>query len=56
MISAKDFVDYLKLKKLSFYSGVPDSLLKELISYISINLEEDKKNRNFFRGMKMFFN
>lgn len=34
MINPQDFIDHLKLKDVSFYTGVPDSLLKELTSCI----------------------
>jgi len=42
VISAKDFVDYLKKQNIDSYYGVPDSLLKELTSYIYENFDEDK--------------
>jgi phosphonopyruvate decarboxylase len=41
MIKPKDFYDYLKKNEIDFFSGVPDSLLKEFCLYLDIN---DKKN------------
>ncbi len=38
MIEPKAFVDHLSAKGISFYAGVPDSLLKELCAYITDNL------------------
>lgn len=42
MIKTKEFYDYLISKKLDFFAGVPDSLLKNLCSCIKEN--SDKKN------------
>ena len=37
MIEPGEFVDYLRGKGLSFYAGVPDSLLKDICAYITEN-------------------
>ena len=37
MISPKDFYNYLTDKGVGFYSGVPDSLLKDICAYITDN-------------------
>ena len=34
MISPKKFYDYLIKKNINFFSGVPDSLLKDICAYI----------------------
>ncbi len=42
MINPKDFYDYLKELDVDFFTGVPDSLLKNICSYITDNT--DKKH------------
>ena len=37
MISPKDYYNHLKNMNISFFTGVPDSLLKDLCFYISDN-------------------
>ena len=37
MISPKEFYDYLIKKNINFFSGVPDSLLKDICAYIDDN-------------------
>lgn len=38
MISPQDFFNLLKKKGIDFYTGVPDSLLKEFCSFVSDNV------------------
>ena len=40
MINTIDFYDYLRKKNIDFFSGVPDSLLKDFCAYISDNVSE----------------
>ena len=42
MISPKRFFDELKGHQIDFYTGVPDSLLKNLCAYITDNLPKDR--------------
>ena len=42
MISPKYFFEQLKNHDIDFYSGVPDSLLKNLCAYITDNLPPDR--------------
>ena len=37
MINTKNFYDYLSSKKVEFFTGVPDSLLKDICAYITNN-------------------
>ena len=37
MISVDRFVDFLKLKGVDFFTGVPDSLLKSFCAYVTDN-------------------
>ena len=37
MIQLKNFFDFLKKRKISFFTGVPDSILKEFSIYIKYN-------------------
>lgn len=41
MIPVKEFLDELQENAISFYCGVPDSLLKDLCMYISENIPDD---------------
>ncbi len=42
MINTKSFFNYLKTKEIEFFTGVPDSLLKDICAYITDNAS--KKN------------
>jgi len=42
MISPKDFYNALKEEEIDFFSGVPDSLLKDICAYITDNTEKSK--------------
>lgn len=42
MISVKDFYDILTKNDIDFFTGVPDSLLKNLCAYITDNLPKDR--------------
>jgi phosphonopyruvate decarboxylase len=41
MINTVDFYDYLRKKNIDFFSGVPDSLLKDFCAYISDNVSDN---------------
>ncbi len=42
MIECRDFLNQLDLNGIDFFTGVPDSLLKDFISYISDNAQKTK--------------
>lgn len=42
MISAKFFFETLQRNKVDFFTGVPDSLLKDICAYITENADKDK--------------
>ena len=42
MVDAKDFINHLLKKNINFFTGVPDSVLKNFITYLSFN-----KKKNF---------
>ncbi|MCK5539045.1 MAG: phosphonopyruvate decarboxylase [Bacteroidales bacterium] len=42
MINTKNFYDYLSNKEIEFFSGVPDSLLKDICAYITDNTSKQK--------------
>jgi len=42
MVDAKDFINHLLKKNVNFFTGVPDSVLKNFITYLSFN-----KKKNF---------
>ena len=44
MIDSKVFFNFLKKKKINFFAGVPDSLLKDFNSQI---IKSSKKNHHF---------
>ena len=44
MLKSSDFIKLLKLKKISFFSGVPDSLLKEFLKELSNYIKSEKNN------------
>ena len=41
MVNTKDFYDYLCSKDMDFFSGVPDSLLKDLCACVKENASKD---------------
>ena len=41
MFSPKEFYDFLKKNDINFFTGVPDSLLKNFCSYIIDNCDEN---------------
>ena len=42
MISPRSFFEQLKSHQIDFYTGVPDSLLKNLCAYITDNLPSNR--------------
>ena len=42
MISCKKFYDYLLENDINFFTGVPDSLLKDFCAYVTDNTESRK--------------
>jgi len=40
MIAPKDFYEYLKQSGINFFTGVPDSLLKDFCAYVTDNTNE----------------
>lgn len=44
MIKSSDFIKLLKFKKINFFSGVPDSLLKEFLKELSNHIKSEKNN------------
>ncbi len=41
MINTRDFFDHLKTEKINFFTGVPDSLLKDFCSYLFDNVNDE---------------
>ena len=37
MVNVKNFINYLVKKNINFFSGVPDSVLKSFINFLSSN-------------------
>ena len=58
MIKPKELFDLFKIKNLTFYTGVPDSLLKDLCAYITDNTESKNNiiaaNEGNFDKKKIF--
>ena len=42
MIIVKNFIDFLKNNKISFFTGIPDSILKDFCTYIDNNINKSK--------------
>ena len=42
MIIVKNFIDFLKNNKISFFTGVPDSILRDFCTYLDNNINKSK--------------
>ena len=40
-LNPKDFVEALKSRRVNFFAGVPDSLLKDLLNYVADNVPKE---------------
>ena len=45
MVDAKDFINHFIKKNINFFTGVPDSVLKSFINYLSLNTQKNITHR-----------